>query len=139
MDENRIGAEIVDGAVKVHRALGPGLLESVYELAFAHELERRGLQVQRQVPIAVRYEDKTFDEGFRADLIVGGKVLVELKAVEAIVPVHKRQVLTYIKLANLRLGYLLNFGAPFMKDGMERIVLGLPESVLGVSASLRED
>ena len=138
MNENIIGREVVDAAVKVHSALGPGLLESVYEVVLAKELERRGLAVVRQVAVPIAYEGMTFDEGFRADIIVEGLVILELKSVEQLSRVHHKQLFTYLKLRDLRLGYLLNFGAALMKDGIKRIVNGLPEENLGVSASLRE-
>jgi GxxExxY protein len=125
MSENEIARMVVDAAVHVHQALGPGLLESVYEIVLAYELRRRGLHVVRQVPIDVRYEDLSVDGGFRADLIVQGKVLVELESVERTAPVHKKQTLTYIRLADLRLGLLLNFGAALMKDGITRVANGL--------------
>ncbi len=125
MHENEIGTVIVDCAVKLHQDLGPGLLETVYELTLARKLEKRGLSVRRQVPIAIEYEGQRFDEGFRADLIVQGKVLVELKSVETIHPAHKKQLLTYIRLAGFKLGYLLNFGAVLMKDGITRTVHGV--------------
>lgn len=125
--ENEVAREVIDAAYKVHTTLGPGLLESVYEVVLAHELTRRGHQVDRQVPISVRYENIVFDVGFRADLLVDGVVLVELKSVENVLPVHKKQVLTYIRMANKRLGILLNFGANRIKDGMTRVVKGLPD------------
>jgi len=138
MEENEIGREVVDAAVKVHQALGPGLLESVYEVVLARELERRGLGVVRQQPVSIDYEGMKFDEGFRADIIVEGKVILELKSVEQLSKVHHKQLFTYLRLKNLRLGYLLNFGAALMKDEIKRMVNGLPEENLGVSASLRE-
>jgi GxxExxY protein len=125
--ENEIAREVVDAAFKIHTRLGPGLLESVYQAVLTHELERRGLRVQREVPIAVRYDDLRFDVGFRADLLVNELVIVELKSVEHDAPVHKKQVLTYVKLANLRLGLLVNFGAAKLKDGVTRLVNGLPD------------
>jgi GxxExxY protein len=118
---------VVDAAVHVHQVLGPGLLESVYETVLAFELRRRGVHVARQVPIDVVYEDLRIDGGFRADLIVDGCVLVELKSVERTAPVHKKQTLTYLRLASLRLGLLLNFGTALMKDGVVRLVNGLPD------------
>jgi len=127
MTENEIAREIVDAALKVHRALGPGLLESVYEIVLAYELERRGLRVMRQVPVSVQYENLVIDGGFRADLIVERKVIVELKSVERTAPVHKKQTLTYVRLAGLRLGLLVNFGAALMKDGITRLVNGLED------------
>ena len=124
MHENEIGTVVVDCAVQLHQDLGPGLLETVYEVTLARKLEKRGLIVQRQVPITIVYEGQEFEEGFRADLIINGKVIVELKSVEMIHPVHKQQLLTYLRLTGMKLGYLLNFGAPLMKDGITRIVHG---------------
>ncbi len=138
MEENEIGREVVDAAVKVHSLLGPGLLESVYEVVLARELERRGLAVVRQQAVPIEYEGMQFDEGFRADIIVEGKVILELKSVEQLSKVHHKQLFTYLKLKKARLGYLLNFGAALMKDGIKRMVNGLPEENLGVSAALRE-
>jgi GxxExxY protein len=131
MDENQIGKEVVDAAVKVHRELGPGLLETVYEVVLARELERRGLRVERQVPVQIVYGGMRFEEGFRADIIVEGKVILELKSVEQSSKVHPKQVFTYLKLKGLRLGFVLNFGCNLMKDGIERVVNGLPETNLG--------
>jgi GxxExxY protein len=128
---------VVDSAVQVHRELGPGLLETVYEVVLAKELER-GLRVERQVPVPIYYGGVRFEEGFRADMIVEGKVILELKSVEQLSKVHAKQVFTYLKLKGLKLGFLLNFGANLMKDGIERIVNGLPEESLGVLASRRE-
>jgi GxxExxY protein len=125
--ENEIAREIVDAAFKVHTTLGPGLLESVYQAVLSHELGERGLAVRREVPIAIRYENLRIDVGFRADLLVNDLVIVELKSVEHTAPVHKKQVLTYVRLANLRLGLLVNFGAPRIKDGITRLVNGLPD------------
>lgn len=127
LTESSVARIVVDAAVHVHRVLGPGLLESVYEIVMAFELRRRGLHVARQVPIDVVYENLRIDGGFRAELIVEGCVLVELKSVERSAPVHKKQTLTYLRLANLRLGLLLNFGATLMKDGVTRLVNGLPD------------
>jgi GxxExxY protein len=138
MTENEIGRVVVDAAVKVHRELGPGLLETVYEVVLARELERRGLRVERQVPVPIVYEGMRFEEGFRADIVVEGKVILELKSVEQTGKVHAKQVFTYLKLKGLKLGFVLNFGANLMKDGIERVVNGLPEENLGVLASLRE-
>jgi GxxExxY protein len=134
MDENAIGKVVVDAAVQVHRELGPGLLETVYEVVLAHELEHRGLRVERQVPVPVVYRDLRFEEGFRADIVVEGKVIPELKSVEQVSKVHAKQLFTYLKLKGLKLGFLLNFGANLMKDGIERVVNGLPEENLGVLA-----
>jgi GxxExxY protein len=125
MTENEIAKEIVDAAFKIHTTLGPGLLESVYEVVLAYELKQRGLLVVRQQPIPVVYEKVHLEEGFRADLIIEGKVIIELKSVEVIAPVHKKQVLTYLRLTNLKLGLLINFGEALVKDGISRIVNGL--------------
>lgn len=124
MHENEIGTRIVDSAVRLHQDLGPGLLESVYEVVLASKLQTRGLSVQRQFPVAIEYEGLRFDEGFRADLVVEGKVIVEIKSVEKIHPAHKKQVLTYLRLTGMKLGYLLNFGEALMKNGIARIVRG---------------
>ena len=125
--ENEISGIILDAAITVHRKLGPGLLESVYERVLEYELKRRGLVVERQKSIAIEYEDLVIEDSFRADLVVEDKVIVELKSVERIEKVHKKQVLTYIRLADMRLGLLINFGAPLLKDGIFRIVNGLEE------------
>ena len=127
MDENEIGKIAVDSAVQIHRELGPGLLETVYEIVLARELERRGLKIKRQVSVPIVYRDIRFDEGFRADIIVEDKVILELKSLDQIAKVHSKQVLTYLRLTGLRLGFLLNFGSPLMKDGISRVVNGLPE------------
>jgi len=122
MTENEVAKEIVDAALKVHRTLGPGLLESVYEIVLVHELEKRGLKARRQVPVPVEYEGIKLQEGFRADIVVEGKVIVELKSVESTQPVHKKQLLTYLRLADMRLGLLINFGAALLKEGVFRVV-----------------
>ncbi len=124
MNESRIGDVIVDSAVKLHRHLGPGLLESVYEVTLARELEKRGLRISRQIPVSIRFDGITFDEGFRADIIVENKVIIELKSVETVTNAHKKQLLTYLRLAGMKLGYLLNFGEALMKDGITRIING---------------
>ena len=121
MTENEIAQVIVDAALQVHKTLGPGLLESVYEAALAYELRSRGLVVETQVPIPVVYGEVHLEVGFRADLIVEGKVIVELKAIEAVAPVHKKQLLTYLRLADKRLGLLLNFNVELLKQGITRI------------------
>ncbi len=127
MDENQIGRIVVDTAIAVHRGIGPGLLETVYEVVLAKELRERGLTVERQIPIPIEYGGFRFDEGFRADIVVEGKVILELKSIEAINNAHKKQLLTYLKLTGMKLGYLLNFGEAQMKDGIFRIVNGLAE------------
>lgn len=127
MDENEIARIIVDSCYRVHTGLGPGLLESVYEVVLCRELTERGLCVERQVPIPIQWKDLLFDEGFRADILVERKVIVELKSVGKIAPVHAKQLLTYLRLADKRLGLLVNFGEALIKDGIKRIVNGLKE------------
>lgn len=127
MTENEISKQVVDAAYTIHVALGPGLLESVYETVMCHELRKRGLKVERQVAVPVVYDGLQFEEGFRADIVVEGKVILELKSVEHILPVHSKQTLTYIRLMDKRLGFLINFGAARIKDGIWRIVNGLEE------------
>jgi GxxExxY protein len=127
MTENEIAKQIVDAAYRVHTTLGPGLFEIVYEVALAHELTKRGLSVVRQQPIPIRYDSITFDEGFRADLIVEDKVIIEVKSIENVAKVHKKQVLTYLRLTGKRLGLLINFGEELIKDGTTRVVNGLTE------------
>jgi GxxExxY protein len=125
MNENEIGSIIIDTAVYLHKKLGPGLLESVYETILMNLLVNKGLHVQRQVPIPIEFEGTHFDEGFRADLIVEGKVIIELKSIEKISQVHKKQLLTYLKLTNTKLGFILNFGTELMKHGIERVINGI--------------
>ena len=122
MTENEIGTIIVDTAIVVHRELGPGLLESVYMVVLEYELKQRGLHIKREVPIPIVYKEIRFDEGFRADLIVEEKVIVELKSVEHVIAAHKKQVQTYLRLTGCKLGYLLNFGEELMKSGITRCV-----------------
>jgi GxxExxY protein len=124
---NILSGEIVDAALQVHRALGPGLLESVYEVVLAHELRKRGLDVRRQYPIPIAYGGINLEVGFRADLLVENKIIVEIKSIEAIAAVHKKQLLTYLKLADLRLGLLINFNVELIKNGICRIVNGLKD------------
>ena len=124
MTENEIGTIILDSAIYIHRQLGPGLLETVYEAILSRELEKRGLKGERQKPISIEFEGMKFEEGFRADIIVENKVIIELKSIEKINPAHKKQVLTYLRLTGLKLGYLLNFGEALMKDGITRILNG---------------
>ena len=138
MRENEVSAVVLDAAISVHRVLGPGLLESVYEVALAHVLRQRRLHVIRQMPISITFEGITFDEGFRADLIVESLVLIELKSLERVAPVHRKVVLTYLRLSGLRLGLLINFGAPVLKDGYERLVNGLDDQDRAESAENAE-
>ncbi len=127
MTENEISREIVDACYQGHTGLGPGLLESVYEAVLALELEKRGLRVQRQAAVPIAWDGHVFDEGFRADLVVEDKAIVELKAVERTAPVHGKQLLTYLRLMDMRLGLLVNFGEAQLRDGVKRIVNGLPD------------
>ncbi|OGR29110.1 MAG: GxxExxY protein [Desulfuromonadaceae bacterium GWB2_53_15] len=122
MNDNQISGEIIDACIKIHKALGPGLLESVYESVLAYELRKRGLEVDVQVTIPVRYEGITLEVGFRADIIVNNFLIVELKSVENILPVHKKQLLTYLRLSDKRVGLLINFNTELMKDGITRVV-----------------
>ena len=125
-----VAAVIVDCAYRLHRDLGPGLLESVYEIVLSNLLEGRGLAVKRQQPVCISYAGQKFQEGFRADLIVNGAVLIELKSVEALAPVHFKQTLTYLRLLQLPLGFLINFGAPTLREGCKRIVNGRQDQPL---------
>jgi GxxExxY protein len=125
MTENEIAKVIVDAAYKIHVQTGPGLLESAYEAMLVYELRKRGLEVSPQVSIPVVYEEVQLDIGYRVDLIVENKVLVELKSVENVIPVHKKQLLTYLRMADKRLGLLINFGALRIKTGISRVVNGL--------------
>ena len=128
MTENAIGKEIVDSAYRIHTKLGPGLLESVYVEVLAYELERRGLRAVAQEPIPLVYEEVRFNVGFRADLVVADKVIVEVKSVELLAPVHKKQLLTYLRISGKRLGLLINFNVPLIKHGIVRIVNGLKDN-----------
>ncbi len=125
MNENEIARIVVDAALQVHRGTGPGLLESVYEIILADELERRGLAVKRQVSIPIHFNGRVFDEGFRADLLINEKVILELKSIGLIKDVHKKQLLTYLKLSGKKLGLLINFGETLIKNGITRVVNGL--------------
>ena len=122
MTENQIAAAVVDAAFKIHTTLGPGLLESVYESTLEYELRKRGLSVRRQISLPVYYEGLKLELGYRVDLIVGDKVIIEIKSIEALAPIHKRQLLTYLRLANMRLGLLINFNVERIKDGIRRVV-----------------
>ncbi len=125
MTENEISKIILDCCFKIHRELGPGLLESVYEEVLSHELTKQGLRCVRQVPIPVVYETVKMEIGFRADIIVERKVIIELKSIEAVLPVHKKQLLTYLRVSGLKLGLLINFNEELLKDGLTRIVNNL--------------
>ncbi len=119
----RIGASVVDSALKVHRAIGPGLLESVYEACLTHELARRGHSLRRQLPIPIAYEGLRLDAGLRLDLVVDDDVIVEIKAVERDAPVFVAQLMSYLKLSGRHLGYLINFNVPMIKNGIRRVVV----------------
>jgi iron complex transport system substrate-binding protein len=125
---DEITGAIVDAAMKIHMDLGPGLLESVYEAVLARALERRGFQVERQKPIRFEYDGMAFEEGFRTDLLVDGLVIVELKSIERLAPVHGKQLLTYLRLMKLPVGLLINFGAGTLKEGLQRVVNNLDAS-----------
>jgi GxxExxY protein len=127
LTENEIGIILITTAIDIHRSLGSGLFESVYETVLAHDLEEKGLTVKREVLIGIEYKDYKFEEAFRADLILNDKVIVELKSIEQLTMSHRKQLLTYLRLSRKKLGYLLNFGEALMKDGIVRIVNGLAE------------
>jgi len=123
--ENKLATAILDQAFKIHTELGPGLLESVYEKCLQYELVQTGLRAETQVPVPMNYKTIRFDAGFRIDLKVENKVLVEIKAIENLAPVHFAQTLTYLKMSNIKLGLLINFNNKFLKDGIHRIVNNL--------------
>jgi GxxExxY protein len=123
--EEQIGHSVIGAAMKVHSAVGPGLLESAYETCLVYELEKKRIGVRSQVSIPIRYEELTIENGYRIDLLVGGQVVVELKAVPAILPVHRGQLLSYLKLGGFKLGFLLNFNVAHLRDGIVRLVNGL--------------
>ncbi len=125
MTENEVGHTIIGAAMKVHSVVGPGLLESAYEACLVYELEKQRLLVRRQALIPIRYEGLTIDNGYRIDLLIGDLVVVELKAVETILAVHRGQLLSYLRLGGYKLGYLLNFNVAHMRDGIIRLVNGL--------------
>jgi GxxExxY protein len=125
LDENRLGEIILGCALKVHRALGPGLLESAYETCLAHELQKSGLAAKRQLAMPVTYDGLAIEAGYRIDLLIEDRVVVEVKAVERLIDVHRAQVLSYLKLGGFRLGYLLNFNVPRLTDGIIRLANGL--------------
>jgi len=118
----RLGAVVVDAAFAVHSALGPGLLESVYQACFTHELRQRGLSVECEVPFPVTYANLTVDTGYRVDMVIEGEVLVENKALQTVAPVHRAQLLTYLRISDRRLGFLINWNVPRIRDGIKRLV-----------------
>ena len=124
MTHNELSGVILDAAIDIHRRLGPGLLESVYQAILAHELIKRGCTVEKEEPIPLVWDNLHFELGFRADLIVNGLILVELKSVEQLAPVHKKQVLTYLRITDKKLGLLINFGDEVLKNGFHRIING---------------
>ena len=124
MTENEAAKHVLDAAFIVHSKLGPGLLESVYEVIMAHELRKQSLQVDRQKPISIRYDGLVFEEGFRADLLVESIIIVELKSVEALTALHGKQLLTQLRLSGLKLGLLINFGEVHLKNGIKRVING---------------
>ncbi|MFN3167981.1 MAG: GxxExxY protein [Phycisphaeraceae bacterium] len=126
MTINVISGAIVDAAIQIHRDLGPGLLESVYEAVLAFELQQRGLSLQRQVAIPIKYRSLEIADAFRADWIVNRQVIIELKSVEQVAPVHKKQRLTYLRLTNMQVGLLLNFGCEVMRSGIHRVANNAP-------------
>jgi GxxExxY protein len=128
VDAEECASVAIDLGLKIHRDLGPGMLESVYEGILAGQLQRAGLVVERQRPIPVEYDGMVFHEGFRADLLVGGTLIIEVKSVEQIAPVHGRQVLTYLRMSKLTLGLLMNFGAQTFREGLRRIVNNHPQA-----------
>jgi GxxExxY protein len=128
MTENDIGTAIIGAAIKVHSVVGPGLLESAYEACLVYELEKLRFRIHKQIVIPIRYEDLSIDNGYRIDLLVEDRVVVELKAVEIVLPVHRAQLLSYLRLGGIRLGYLLNFHVPHMRDGIVRLVNGAQPS-----------
>ena len=136
MTENEIAKQILDAAFAVHTKLGPGLLESVYEVILAYELKKIGLTAERQKPMPILYDNIRFDEAFRSDLVVNGRVIVELKSVEALLPVHAKQLLTQLRLSGLKLGLLINFGAAHLKNGIKRVINGHLDAENPIEVSL---
>jgi GxxExxY protein len=126
MDIEEIAKDIVDSAIKVHSSLGPGLLESAYQACLVHELKKRGRDVRTEVALPLIYDGQKIDAGYRFDILVDGQIIVENKTVEALLPVHEAQVITYLKLSNCHLGFLLNWNVKWMKNGIRRIVYNLP-------------
>ena len=126
VDEDVTARAVLRAAFRIHTAWGPGLFESAYLAALGYELSKAGHQVEQQVVVPVVWDDLEIKRGFRADLIVDGCVIVEVKSIDALAPVHQKQLLTYLRLSDLRLGLLLNFGAPRLKDGLQRVANGMP-------------
>ena len=129
MDINQLSSRIIGAAIEVHKAIGPGLLESAYETCLCHELSLRSLNFEKQKPLSVRYKNVSLDAGYRLDVVVEGTIILELKACEQLEQIHKAQLLTYLQLSGLKLGLLLNFNVPVMRDGIVRIANGLDEDM----------
>lgn len=121
-ESEHLARQAVDAGIRVHSALGPGLLESAYEHCLAHELGKRGVDVQRQVPMPVTYDGEVIDAGYRVDLLIGNALIIEIKAVAALLPIHEAQLLTYLRLSGIRLGLLMNFNVKLLKHGIKRLV-----------------
>jgi GxxExxY protein len=136
MTENEIAKQILDAAFVVHTKFGPGLLESVYEVRLGYELQKRGLTAKRQKPMPIVYDNIRFSEAFRSDLVVNGKVIAELKSVEALLPVHAKQLLTQLRLSGLKLGLLINFGEAHLKNGIKRVINGHLDAETPLEVSL---
>ena len=136
MNENETAKQVLDAAFVVHTKLGPGVFESVYEVVLAHELRKKGLIVERQKPMEILYDGIRFDEAFRSDLVVNGKVVVELKSVDALASVHAKQLLTQLRLSGLKLGLLINFGEAHLKNGIKRVINGQLDDVENPDVSL---
>ena len=127
MDPNELTRAVIGAAIEVHRSLGPGLLESAYEECLCRELELRGIAFERQKPLPLEYKGLKLECGYRVDLVIDGTVVVEIKSVEALLPIHEAQLLTYMKLGGWKVGLLINFNVPVLRQGIRRLVLGLPE------------
>lgn len=136
MKTNEITGTVIDAAIHIHKQLGPGLLESVYEVALETELQRRGLKAIRQVPVSFEFEGRLFVDAYRIDILVEEQVVLEIKSVELLAPVHFKQVLTYLKLSDLRVGLLLNFGAATLKEGLKRVVNNFEDEVTELDVAL---
>jgi GxxExxY protein len=137
MHFNEVSGAVVDASMKVHSALGPGLLESVYEVCLAHELNKRGIRTASQLPLPVNYDGERIDLGFRVDILVENTVVVEIKAVDAITPVHQAQLITFLKLSRKHVGLLINFNVVHLRDGIRRMVYGEPPSVSSVPSVVK--
>ncbi|MFO7703465.1 GxxExxY protein [Psychroflexus maritimus] len=124
MTENQISSEIIGAAIEVHKQLGPGLLESAYETCLAFELRKKGFKVERQLALPLIYKDVKLDAGYRIDLLVNDKVIIEVKSLDALAPIHTAQILTYLKLKDIKLGLLINFNSVVVKDGIKRVING---------------